>query len=137
MSPKSKSLLSPSKRELLLGALAGAVALATPQSRLLAASNDRPVKLKLHDGSVLEVHKQQVFLLQGGTKKLVKSGSFALGHGGHLEVSNGKIVSAALGPSGVFPRATWIQIHSPSGGGDAKPGAKDWLRSNKTQTLGH
>ena len=29
------------------------------------------------------------------------------------EVQNGQVLSAAMGPVDAFPRATWIQIHSP------------------------
>lgn len=131
MSPSSNTKLSFSKRELLLGALATAVTLATPQSRLLAASHTRPVKLALGNGKALEVHKEKVFLLDGARRSPVRQGVFSLASGGRIEVQGGKVLSAAMGPGDPFVKATWIEIHSPPGGG--KPpvaNAADWLKGN-------
>jgi len=136
MSSTVQNRLSVSKRELLLGALATAVTLATPQSRLLAASRVRAVKLALADGNQLEVHKEAVFLLGRGRRRPVRKGVFSLASGGRIEVQEGNIVSAAMGPGDAFVKVTWIEVHSPPGRGVAKPGAVDWLKSTASWELG-
>lgn len=135
MPPKSFSDLSVSKRELLLGALASAVTLATPQSRLLAASNTHPVKLPLEDGRTLEVDQEKVYLRDRKGRHLVKSGNFALGNGGRIEVRGGKLLSAVTRPGDIFVEATWIEVHSPPGGSKPNAGAKTWLRNNGARQL--
>lgn len=123
--------LSLSKRELLLGMLASAVTLATPQSRLLAASAQKPVQLALGDGRTLEVHNKEAFLLDGARRRRVRQGVFSLASGGRIEVRDGAVIAAAMGPGDAFVKATWIEIHSPPGGG--KPpvaNATNWLQGN-------
>ena len=60
----------------------------------------------------------------------VQDGVFSLAGGGRVEVRNGAVYSAAMGPGDIFAQATWIQIHATPGGSVPKPGAKNWLNSN-------
>jgi hypothetical protein len=141
MSPKprnavSASSLTLSKRELLLGMLASAIILATPQSRLMAASQLKPVRLALGNGKTLEVHKEEVFLLDGARRQPVRQGVFSLASGGRIEVRNGQVIAAAMGPGDPFVKATWIEIHSPPGGKPPVANAADWLQSNGKRRLG-
>jgi hypothetical protein len=138
MSPSSNSKLSLSKRELLLGALATAVTLATPQSRLLAASQAHPVKLKLANGKALEIHKEEVFLLDGVRRRRVRQGVFGLASGGRIEVRNGKLLTAAVGPGDAFVEndwTDWIEFGG-DGGSQPKPGASNWLKNNGQRRSG-
>ncbi|HIP77545.1 MAG TPA: hypothetical protein EYH07_03660 [Kiloniellaceae bacterium] len=130
MSSPPFTTLTVTKRELLLGALATAVALATPESRLFAASTKSPVKLSLRDGRILEVREESVVLLDGDRRRPVRDGVFSLAGGGRIEVRDGKIFSAAMGPGDIFVQATWIEVHSTPGGSTPNPGASDWLKHN-------
>lgn len=130
MSSQPFTTLTVSKRELLLGALATAVALATPESRLFAASTKSPVKLSLRDGRILEVGEDRVVLLDGDRRRPVRDGVFSLAGGGRLEVRDGRVFSAAMGPGDIFVQATWIEVHSTPGGSTPNPGASDWLKRN-------
>jgi hypothetical protein len=122
MSPKSQTQLPNytqlplSKRELLLGMLASAVVLATPQSRLLAASHIRSVKLALANGGELEVHKEAVFLLSRGRRRPLRKGVFSLASGGRIELQDGQIISAAMGSGDPFVKVVWIEFKDPSSG---------------------
>ena len=121
-----------SKRELLLGFLATAVMLATPQSRLLAASQAHPVKLLLANGKALEIHKQRVFLLDGARRQRVRQGVFGLASGGRVEVRDGKVLAAAMGPGDAFVEndwTDWIEFGG-DGGSQPRPGASRWLQNN-------
>lgn len=130
MTSRPFTTLTVSKRELLLGALATAVALATPESRLFAASTNSPVKLSLRDGGILEVREDRVVLLDGDRRRPVRNGVFSLAAGGRIEVRDGRVFSAAMGPGDIFVQATWIEVHSPPSSSTPNPGASDWLKHN-------
>ena len=116
MSSEIQNPLTLSKRQLLLGALATAVTLATPQSRLLAASHLKAVQLPLAGGKALEVHKQAVFLVSGGRRRQLRRGVYSLASGGRIELQDGQVIAAAMGPGDPFVKVVWIEFKGrPSG----------------------
>ena len=125
-----------SRREVLRTALIAALASATPQSRLLAASRGGPVRLPLKGGNILEVTPDKVVEVAGGRRKLA-DGKYQLESGGWVEVGNGVLVGASTSSGPVHAEVVWIEFADEKKDKKARVAARKFLVSDREASLFH